>query len=67
VDRGSSSGQWAVGTLLLLGALAQSGGLFLHMAVGKPGRWSAGNSLTVFGAVLLAAAMLITGIAVLAT
>jgi hypothetical protein len=63
----SRAGQWTVGTLLLVGALAQSGGMFLHMGIGKPGRWSAGNSLTVFGAVLLAAATLITGIAVLAT
>jgi hypothetical protein len=63
----SRAGQWTVGTLLLVGALAQSGGMFLRMGIGKPGRWSAGNSLTVFGAVLLAAATLITGIAVLAT
>jgi heme/copper-type cytochrome/quinol oxidase subunit 4 len=41
--------------------------MFLHMGIGKPGRWSAGNGLTVFGAVLLAVAMLITGIAVLTT
>lgn len=59
----SRAGQWAVGTLLLVGALAQSGGMFLHMGIGKPGRWSAGNSLTV----LLAVAMLVTGIAVLTT
>jgi hypothetical protein len=63
----SRAGQWIVGTLLLTGALAQSGGMFLHMAVGEPGRWSAGNSVTAFGAVLLAAAMLTTGVAVLVT
>lgn len=63
----SRAGQWAVGTLLLAGALAQSGGMFLHMGIGKPGRWSAGNSLTVVGAVLLAAAMVTTAVAVIAT
>lgn len=61
------AGQWAVGALLLTGALAQSGGMFLHMGIGQPGRWSAGNSLTVTGAVLLAAAMVTTAIAVITT
>jgi hypothetical protein len=63
----SRPGQWAVGTLLLVGVLAQSGGMFLHMGIGKPGQWSAGNSMTVAGAVLLAAAMLTTAVAVIAT
>jgi hypothetical protein len=63
----SRTGQWIVGALLVVGVLAQSGGMFLHMGIGKPGRWSAGNSLTVFGAVLLAAAMLTTAVAVIAT
>jgi hypothetical protein len=63
----SRTGQWIVGTLLLVGVLAQSGGMFLHMGIGKAGRWSAGNSLTVFGAVLLAAAVLTTAVAVIAT
>jgi hypothetical protein len=62
----SEATQWAVGTLLLTGALAQSGGMFLHMGIGKPGQWSAGNSLTVAGAVLLAAAMVTTAVAVIA-
>ena len=59
-------GQWIVGVLLLIGVLAQSGGMFVHMAIGKPGRWSAGNTLTTVGAVLLAAAALTTAGAVLA-
>jgi hypothetical protein len=63
----SRTGQWIVGTLLLVGVLAQSGGMFLHMGIGEPGRWSAGNNLTVFGAVLLAAAVLTTAVAVIAT
>lgn len=63
----SHTGQWIVGALLVAGVLAQSGGMFLHMGIGKPGRWSAGNSLTAFGAVLLAAAVLTTAVAVIAT
>ena len=63
----SRAGQWTVGTLLLAGSLAQSGGMFLHMGIGKPGRWSAGNSLTVVGAMLLAAATVTTAVAVITT
>jgi len=63
----SRAGQWLAGTLLLVGILAQSGGMFLHMGIGRPGRWSAGNSLTVVGVVLLAAAMVTVGIAVITT
>jgi hypothetical protein len=63
----SPAGQWAVGTLLLTGTLAQSGGMFLHMGLGKPGQWSAGNSMTLAGAALLAAAMVTTAIAVITT
>jgi hypothetical protein len=63
----SWAGQWAVGILLMAGVLAQSGGMFLHMGIGKPGRWSAGNSLTVTGAVLLAAAMVTAAVAVITT
>jgi hypothetical protein len=63
----SDTGQWAVGALLLAGALAQSGGMFLHMAIGQPGRWSAGNTVTVAGAVLLAAAMLTAAVGVITT
>jgi heme/copper-type cytochrome/quinol oxidase subunit 4 len=55
---------WAFGLLLLVGTLAQSGGMFLHMATGAPGRWSAGNTVTTAGAVALAAGIvtLIVGI-----
>jgi hypothetical protein len=35
------------------------------MGIGQPGRWSAGNSLTVAGGVLLAAAMLTAAVAVI--
>jgi len=40
--------------IVLIGILAQSGGFFLHMMVGKPGRSSSGTLVTTLGAVLLA-------------
>jgi Ni,Fe-hydrogenase I cytochrome b subunit len=40
--------------VLVIGILAQSGGFFLHMGIGKPGRISAGNIVTSVGALLLA-------------
>jgi hypothetical protein len=46
---------WTFGVLLLAGTLAQSGGMFLHMLVGAPGEWSAGNTLTTVGALVLLA------------
>ena len=63
----SRTGQWIVGALLLAGVLAQSGGMFVHMGIGKPGQWSAGNTLTSVGAVLLAGVLLTTGAAVIAS
>ena len=45
--------------VLLIGVLAQSGGFFLHMLAGKPGRLSAGNLVTIVGALLLAFAALL--------
>lgn len=56
---------WTVGTLLLVGTLAQSGGMFLHMGFGKPGSWSWGNTVTTAGAVALAAGMLTLAYAVI--
>jgi len=45
--------------VLLIGVLAQSGGFFLHMLAGKPGRLSAGNIVAIVGALLLAFAALL--------
>ena len=42
---------------LVAGILAQSGGFFLHMAVGQPKQPSIGTAVTVTGAVLLVAAI----------
>jgi hypothetical protein len=55
---------WFIGGVLLVGALAQSGGFFLHMAVGRPGRWSAGTTLTTAGAVLLTIALVVLAVQV---
>jgi hypothetical protein len=63
----SRTGQWIVGALLVAGVLAQSGGMFVHMGIGKPGQWSAGDTLSSVGAVLLAGALLTTGAAVIAS
>jgi hypothetical protein len=49
---------WTVCLLLAIGTIAQSGGMFLHLAVGRPGRWSAGNWLTIGGAGCLTVALL---------
>ncbi len=46
---------WMFGTLLIVGTLAQSGGMFLHMVLGAPGEWSAGNNVTTVGALVLVA------------
>ena len=55
-----SSGLKLVACLvLLIGLLAQSGGFFLHMLVGKPGRFSAGTMVTILGVLLLAFAVLL--------
>ena len=60
---GYSTGvQWLAGSLLLAGVLAQSGGFFVHMAMGREGRGSPGTTLTRFGALLIAAALIIVAI-----
>jgi hypothetical protein len=63
-DLGSGA-QGVIATLLGVGVIAQSGGMFLHMAIGRPGRWSHGNTVTVVGAVLLAIALIWTAIGVI--
>jgi len=45
--------------ILFVGILAQAGGFFLHMFVGREGQPSAGTRLTMLGAVLLALAVAI--------
>ena len=48
--------------VLVIGILAQSGGFFLHMLVGKQGRLSSGNLVTILGALLLAFATLLLAV-----
>ncbi|MFL5758865.1 MAG: hypothetical protein ACJ789_03955 [Thermomicrobiales bacterium] len=50
--------QWLACIVLVIGILAQSGGFFLHMAKGEPGRVSIGTTVTTVGFFLLAVAML---------
>ncbi|HEU4539749.1 MAG TPA: hypothetical protein VFR23_01355 [Jiangellaceae bacterium] len=63
----STGQQWIICFLLLVGILAQSGGMFIHMAIGEPGRWSPGNTVTTGGAVLLAVALIWVAVGVIAT
>ncbi|RJL31756.1 hypothetical protein [Bailinhaonella thermotolerans] len=50
--------EWLAGGALLAGVLAQSGGFFLHLAVGEEGGRSPGLLLTRAGALLIAASLL---------
>jgi hypothetical protein len=63
----STGMRWLVCLLLLIGVLAQSGGMFLHAFTGSAGVWSRGNTVTVAGAVLLGAAMIILAVGVATT
>ena len=53
----STGVQWLAGAVLLIGVIAQSGGFFLHLALGQEGRQSAGTVVTRVGALLLAVAL----------
>lgn len=57
--------QWAVGVALLVGIVMQSGGFFLHMAVGAEGAGSVGTLVTRVGAVVLAGSLITLGVGVL--
>jgi hypothetical protein len=63
----SNALEWVAGGVLLAGVLAQSGGFFLHMAVGQPGVPSAGTRLTRAGAALIAAALVTLGVGLIGT
>ena len=51
------STEWVLGSLLLAGILAQSGGFFLHLAFGAPARHTLGTRLTRAGAILIAVSL----------
>jgi hypothetical protein len=55
----------AVYAVAFAGGVAQSGGFFLHMLVGAPGRASRGTTLTATGAVLLAVSVLTLAVGLL--
>jgi hypothetical protein len=59
--------RWLACIVLTVGILAQSGGMFVHMAVGESGSWSVGNTVTTVGAGFLAAASLLLAYGVLVT
>lgn len=61
----SSSRQWVLGVLFLVGVLAQSGGFFVHFLFGEEGTTSLGTWLTTAGALLLAVSLVTVGIGIL--
>jgi hypothetical protein len=67
MDRTRFSGraQLLLSITLLVGIVLQSGGFFLHFAVGEEGEASAGTWLTRSGAILLAGALITLGVGLL--
>jgi len=59
--------EWGAGGVMLAGVLAQSGGFFLHLGIGQPGRPSPGTRLTRAGAMLIAAALVTLGVGLITT
>jgi hypothetical protein len=58
----STGTQWLAGSLLSAGIILQSGGFFIHMGIGQPGKESAGAMVTRTGGLLLAAALIMLAI-----
>jgi heme/copper-type cytochrome/quinol oxidase subunit 4 len=58
--------QLAGAVAVIVGVLAQSGGFFLHMGIGQPGKGSLGTTVTSVGALILvmAIALLVYGLIV---
>jgi hypothetical protein len=59
--------EWLAGAVLLAGVLAQSGGFFLHLGIGQPGKASAGTKLTRTGALLIVVALLTLAVGLIDT
>ncbi len=53
-----SAARWIVCVLLAIDVIAQSGGMFIHMLVGRSERWSIGNTVTTAGALALTGGLL---------
>lgn len=54
--------EWLAGVILVAGVLAQSGGFFVHMAVGTRGAPSVGSTVTRIGAITIAVALVILAV-----
>jgi hypothetical protein len=54
----SNAWEWLLGLALLVGVLAQSGGFFMHLGMGKEGAGSVGTTVTRAGALLIAASLI---------
>jgi len=67
LDRtGFSEGvQWVLGIGLVVGALAQSGGFFVHLGKGAPDSSTAGTILTRTGALVIAVALIALAVGLL--
>lgn len=63
----SSSAQVIWGVVVFVGVLLQSGGFFLHMAVGREGAPSIGTRLTMLGAGVLAVAVIALVVGIIRT
>lgn len=50
--------EWTFGAILLAGVLAQSGGFFVHLGIGRAGKRSLGTTLTRIGALAIAVALI---------
>jgi hypothetical protein len=59
--------EWISGIVLTVGILAQSGGFFLHVFVGRENEKSLGTTVTRAGAVLIAAALIILAVGLIKT
>jgi hypothetical protein len=55
------------GHVLTVGILAQSGGFFLHVFVGRENEKSLGTTVTRLGAALIAAALIILAVGLIKT
>ena len=58
----SNSTEWILGIVLFVGVMAQSGGFFLHMALGQPDAPSIGTKVTRAGGLLLGVALLVLAV-----
>jgi hypothetical protein len=61
----SEGRQWVLGFVLLAGVLTQSGGFFLHLALGGEGRSSVGTKVTRAGGIVIAVPLVWLAIALL--